>query len=355
MSVHQTKDGRWFVAYRRPDERAVRRKYFGRGLDGKVAAKKWEAGYLGEAARPGAGASKRPDLTFADLSQRYLDAKPLSVRSRESVVCALNLHVLPCFGTKKVSVLSMADLAKMDDTIAKLGRSVGSRNRFRAYCKAICQWGLDNELTTHNPFYRFKAEVKKEGKAPDLMTEDELKAIYKTAPDHLKWSIDVLMNTGVRPGRTELFALKMADVDHAAGGVWVTRSKTHSRRELLPLRPEFLAKVQALASMEPARVWLVEYEGRQVGSLKTAWWATLRRAGISRRLRLYDIRHWYGSSLLRSGADLKAVSELMGHSSPNLTLSTYYHLIDGQKRTALNYLQVPSLAPDKKSEDHAPV
>jgi len=221
MSVHQTKDGRWFVAYRRPDDRVVRKKYFGHGPEGKVKAKKWEADYLREAALPSAtAAEKKPDLTFAELAQRYLDAKPLAARTMESLVYALNLHVLPSFGSKKVSALSMAQLTVMDEKLAKLGRALGTRNRIRTYCKAICQWGLDNELTANHPFSRFKAETKKEGRAPDL---------------------------------------------------------------------------------------------------------------------------WYGSSLLRSGADLKAVSELLGHSSPNLTLSTYYHLVEGQKRAALNHLNIPKM------------
>ena len=40
---------------------------------------------------------------------------------------------------------------------------------------------------------------------------------------------------------------------------------------------------------------------------------------------------------------MKAVSEMMGHSSPPLTLSTYYHLVEGQKWSALDHLTVPKL------------
>ena len=88
---------------------------------------------------------------------------------------------------------------------------------------------------------------------------------------------------------------------------------------------------------------LGEYEGAPVKKLQTAWEAALRRAGITRRLRLYELRHWYASTLLRGGADIKATSELMGHSSPNLTLSTYYHITEGQKRGALDTLKMPDL------------
>ncbi len=43
-------------------------------------------------------------------------------------------------------------------------------------------------------------------------------------------------------------------------------------------------------------------------------------------------------------ADLKATSELMGHASPALTLSTYQHLLDHQKRQAIAKLTLPDLS-----------
>jgi integrase len=206
-------------------------------------------------------------------------------------------------------------------------------------------------LIPSNPFRRFRAETGKEGRAPDLITDVELAAIHQTAAPHLRWAIEIMLETGVRPGTTELLALKMADVDFEAGGLWLARQKTNSPRSLLPLRQEFLVRLRAVALAEPGRSWLVEYKGRQVGSLKTAWLWALKRAGVTRRLRLYDLRHWYASRMLSGGADIKAVSELMGHASPVTTMTTYYHLLEGQKRQALDSLRVPNLSISGKPVD----
>jgi integrase len=346
MSIHQTPDGRWFVAYRLKGDRAVKREYFPRGPEGKVAAKKWEADWLeARSARPGPAPTDH--FTFYELSQRYLNSRPLSPQNRRNILLVLNLYVIPKWGNVEVSQLTMAHLAELDAELAALGRSMSTRNRYRSYCKIICQWGVNNDMAALNPFAKYRPETKKEGKAPDLMTEEELRAIYNASPPHLQWVIEVMMNTGVRPGRTELFAIKIADVDFARGGVWIGRSKTKSKQSLLPLRPEFLDKIRAMLDNEPSRRYLVEYEGRQIGSLKTTWANTLKRAGITRRLRPYDLRHWYASTLLSGGADIKAASELMGHSSPNTTLRTYYHLMERQKREALNHLTVPDLSAKK--------
>lgn len=352
MSIHQTKDGRWFVAFREKGSRAVKRKYFGHGPEGKVAAKKFEGNWQSDRLEDkGRAVEEHPSLiTFGGLAQKYLEARPLTANSKSSVGYALNRHVLPLWGDLCVTDLTMSHLAQVDELMAKAGKALATRNRVRAYCRAVCQWGLNNDLIPTNPFAKFRPEVKKEGRAPDLVTEQELKSIYEAASPHLQWAIEVMVNTGVRPGGSELLAIKMSDVDYEQGGLWIARGKTRDKhKSLLPLRPEFLSKIKTMAAKDPERIYLIEYDGRQVGSLKKSWGAAKRRAGITRRIRLYELRHWYATNLLSGGADLKAASELMGHSSPGTTLATYYHLLDRQKRSALKHLNVPVLSADDKA------
>ncbi len=344
MSVHQTSDGRYFVAYREKGARQVRRKYFGRGPEGKLAAKRWETDWLAARSINPAAVGGHPDLTFDELAQLYLHQHPLAEASRRAIYYALKLYVHKLFGSKRVVSLDMTHLTELDGAIAAAGRSLATRNRYRSYCKAICQWGVDNDLLVSNPFLKFSPETKKEGRAPDLLKDNELTAIYGQAPEHLKWAIEVMINTGVRPGRSELFALLISDVDFERGGIWLRREKTRERHKtLLPLRREFLEKIARMKAENPGREYLIEYEGRAVVSLRTAWRNTLRRAGISRKLRMYDLRHWYASKLISGGADIKVASELLGHASPTTTLTTYYHLVDSQKRETVDSLKIPDL------------
>lgn len=52
----------------------------------------------------------------------------------------------------------------------------------------------------------------------------------------------------------------------------------------------------------------------------------IAKAGI-RRVRLHDLRHTFGSLLLQNGATIVYVKEQMGHSSIQVTVDTYGHLI----------------------------
>jgi integrase len=54
--------------------------------------------------------------------------------------------------------------------------------------------------------------------------------------------------------------------------------------------------------------------GEQIGSIKTAWRATCRRAGI-RGLHFHDLRREFGSRLLESGAAQHDVRDFLGHAN----------------------------------------
>ncbi len=70
----------------------------------------------------------------------------------------------------------------------------------------------------------------------------------------------------------------------------------------------------------------------------------LAKAGI-RKIRLHDLRHTFGSHLIQSGASIVYVKEQMGHSSIQVTVDTYSHLIPGAKASFVDRLdRIPAQA-----------
>ena len=64
------------------------------------------------------------------------------------------------------------------------------------------------------------------------------------------------------------------------------------------------------------------------------WFETAVNAAKLPRIRLHDTRHTAASLMLASGVPTKVVSELLGHSSPTITLSIYAHVIPGMAEDA---------------------
>ena len=58
----------------------------------------------------------------------------------------------------------------------------------------------------------------------------------------------------------------------------------------------------------------------------------LGRAGTTRSVRRYDLRHCFATAALEAGADVRTVAELMGHSTTRTTLDTYQNRSDERKR-----------------------
>lgn len=62
--------------------------------------------------------------------------------------------------------------------------------------------------------------------------------------------------------------------------------------------------------------------------------AALKRAGITRPFRPYDLRHTFATAALESGLDPKVTQVLMGHESVATTLDTYSHVSPSRAREA---------------------
>ncbi len=76
------------------------------------------------------------------------------------------------------------------------------------------------------------------------------------------------------------------------------------------------------------------------GAWDEAWGAALKEAGIT-NFHFHDLRHTFASNMLLSGASLKDVKEMMGHSDISMTDRyahlTHSHMLQRQSKLAEHY------------------
>ena len=73
-----------------------------------------------------------------------------------------------------------------------------------------------------------------------------------------------------------------------------------------------------------------------------------------RKIRFHDLRHTFGSLLIQNGASIVYVKEQMGHSSIQVTVDIYGHLIPGANVSFVDTLDArPKAEPETTSQQNA--
>ncbi|MEG0090496.1 MAG: site-specific integrase, partial [Oscillospiraceae bacterium] len=74
-----------------------------------------------------------------------------------------------------------------------------------------------------------------------------------------------------------------------------------------------------------------------ISALEKPYDKVLDLAGIE-HCGFHSLRHTFASLLFKKGIDVKIVSEILGHSNTSITYNTYVHIINEQKRVAIDLL-----------------
>jgi site-specific recombinase XerD len=151
-----------------------------------------------------------------------------------------------------------------------------------------------------------------------------------------------LYSTGLR--RAELCRLKVSDIDSKRMMVRVVQGKGGIDREI-PLSRKLLAALREYYRWMRPETYL--FPGTVNGSRadkpitpKVVWQAVREactRAGIKKRVSPHSIRHCFATHLLESGADLRSIQMMLGHSDLEAT-TVYLHLSRRHLQAAANPL-----------------
>lgn len=222
-----------------------------------------------------------------------------------------------------------------------------TKNRYLSYLKILFNYAVDEGFIERNPLKKWKKS--KESPRDSKLSLSDLQKIYVCASPHLKWAIDVQFNLGVRAGEKELCSLKWTDVDLENDRIRIYASKTRSHR-YVAISKEFKARLLEKREESQGCEFIISYQGRPIKRFHKSFRTACKRAGIEYHAVMYDIRHLFATTLLIKGADLNAVSKMLGHSSVTMTANTYYHYLENEQRRAAEILNSTSLNQFLKDE-----
>ena len=218
-----------------------------------------------------------------------------------------------------------------------------SRARKLSTLRSLYRFLNDREITTENPA-RFVSSPKIRARIPSFLGVDDVFHFLESLRNNASapgdswrrwrnWAIfEVLYSTGIRV--SELIGLNEGDVFTESG---LMRVFGKGRKErIVPVGSKAIQAVQGyLAAVDiqfprartltPA-IFRNARGGRLTArSVHRLLKAEMQRCGLWQHLSPHGLRHTFATHLLNSGADLRAIQEMLGHSSLSTT-QRYTHV-----------------------------
>ncbi|MFW5489061.1 MAG: tyrosine-type recombinase/integrase [Desulfovibrio sp.] len=336
MSVGQIKTtGVWYCQYRVAGKKSPVKEYFGKGTEGKKAAK------LRDLEVRKAKIKKLPvnksDMHLDELAQLYINHEKRKKRDKSYLSLIgdkLNKEWLPILAEKSIMQLNPKDFEKVH--MLYDGKAVSTQNRYMDYLNIIFNFGVRMDYIDKNPMKKWWAEMKQpeQSRNLDYFSLSDFRKLYDVSPPHLQWTFDVMWSLGARPGPSELFGLMWKDVNWHDNEIRIRGTKTHASDRVIPINDGFKERLKAKYA-EAQTDYLIEFRGRRIKSVKSAFNSSKKRVGLDKSVCMYTIRHLFTSETLAKGADAKAVANMLGHTSLRMIMNTYYHETNDERRRAI--------------------
>ncbi|MCK5312745.1 MAG: site-specific integrase [Desulfobacteraceae bacterium] len=371
MSVHQT-NGNYYCLYYIKDKNGKKKKpkkeYFGKGLEGqkKAIERDQELKLNGRINPYITNPTEYEQLLFIDITEQYLASKAndLPATSINNMMYQLNGVILPELGhlsydrinhhrldqyvKKRLKTPVVKRSGKNSSIVSNIKNPDGSIrlikktsvHRELSDIIAILNWAVKRNYIPKNHAAGYQ-KPKRDDEILRPPGEDEIKAILKNAPNHLQRALLINYYTGLRPGVAELFNMTWNDID------WVTKTlliksakKGGISRRSIAIHPDLEKKliIWKKEDKENKHQFIIHWKGKSVKSIDSSFKTAKKKANITRRIRPYDFRHAAITQMILNG-DLKAASEIAGHSSVNMTIKQYEHITTEIKRQTVHSIK----------------
>ncbi|MDE6925589.1 MAG: site-specific integrase [Acetatifactor sp.] len=261
-------------------------------------------------------------------------------------------HIKDAAGEMKIALITpetIKDIIKV--------REISSESLIRSiYCvvNQVIVYAQNNRIAVTATIKRDRAV--KTARPVEVMKYAEQVRLFEilySDMDRYKFGILLCLSTGLRLG--EICALKWSDIDVNGQLLYVNRTVQRitvedgsSKTKLLESEPKSIFSKRLIPLSDEMTRLAQEFhtDGEYVVSknrpteprtYQNRFRRLLCQADIP-EYNFHTLRHTFATNCMDSGADIKSLSEMLGHSSVNITLNRYVHPSVQTKRQHLNTL-----------------
>ena len=292
--------------------------------------------------------------TFSEVAENWLKYKKPNIRhsTYEQYKGHVRNHLSPYFGNTKINHINFNAIEKyitaatnkevIPATLKKLLTTLGS----------IMKYAVRKKLCEYNPVSDVERPKVPKNTKVEILKPEEIRALIENEKDQKhKMLFTLAVMSGMRQG--ELLGLKWAEIDWFNSQVHVRRTFNHGRfyepktetsRRAIDIGPSVMSDLRKWKLACPANdldLVFPSKAGKPIDAnnlIKREFKSALDRAKI-RKIHFHILRHTYASLLIDQGEHPKYIQTQMGHSSINVTMDTYGHLMNTVNREASKRLE----------------
>ncbi|HEY9114640.1 MAG TPA: site-specific tyrosine recombinase XerD [Bacteroidales bacterium] len=247
---------------------------------------------------------------------------------------------------KSLQQIKLKDLRSFISFINKMEFAPYSQARIISGIKTFFRYLIEEQIIHEDPTELLEAP-KLGRKLPDILSIDEIFKIIESVDlsskqgERNKAIIETLYGCGLRV--SELIGLKISDLHFNEGFISVTGKGNKQR--LVPIVKSaskqidiYLNQVRMLGKIQKKSEDIVFLNVRGGKMSRQMIFLVVKKqaelAGIRKTISPHTFRHSFATHLVQNGADLRAVQDLLGHSSI-ITTEIYTHLDSKDLRKAV--------------------
>jgi len=317
-------------------------------------------------------------MTLGEWLIRWLDTvrQEVSPKSHERYAGIVHNNLIPALGAFHIAKLTTPDIQSAYNDWAIGGRLDGKEGglsaRTRRHLHRVLYSALDRaveqQVIARNPAAAFKKRRLPKVERKEMLTlnaEQSRRLLDALTHSRVYWPVLIALATGMRRG--EILALRWKSVDLLANqfaSLRVVQSLEQTKKGLrfkppknnkprtitLPLfaveelrrhkreQAEELLRLGVRQSGDTLICGRFDGEPKSPLALTQEFMRFVGRTKDMPRVRFHDLRHTHATQLLRSGVNIKVISERLGHSSVAITLDLYSHVDLGMQGDAAEKL-----------------
>jgi integrase len=283
--------------------------------------------------------------TFAEYARAWLERQDVRPRTMEKYRWALEQHLIPHFGRRRLDQITSEDIASFIAAMRRKGlKGWTITSALRPLSIILAQAARTGRIPA-NPLTQLERgeRPRHDDQRPKrILTLEEMRALIAAADsEHYRCLLELLLAAGLRIG--EALGLTVSDLDPKHSLIRVeyqldrdgtrTPLKTEESRRTLDIPPALMRRLVALVEergqlFNPAA--LVFASRNETGLVRKVAREALKRAATTAAIpspapSLHDLRHSHASMLIALDHSVVDVQHRLGHRKPDTTLRIYTH------------------------------